>query len=105
MIGSVPGWITWGDMDASQEQRSRNRLFDELVRALQEYLETPTIIIAVFIVLGLLMPFLENAGIPAVDGLRPEGPAELKARPYSRSAADTTELLPESGVPSGESPQ
>jgi hypothetical protein len=72
LLGPPPGGADMRGMrmDASREQRSHNRFFDELVRAYQEYLKIPTFIIAFFIVLGVLLPLLEEMGIPAVDHLR-----------------------------------
>lgn len=57
-------------MDCSREPSNASKFIDELHRAYQEYLGTPTLIIGGFVLLGILMAIIEQAGIPAVDRLR-----------------------------------
>ncbi|TFW09827.1 DUF2254 domain-containing protein, partial [Oxalobacteraceae bacterium OM1] len=57
-------------MDCSREPSNFGKFTDELSRAFHEYLGTPTIIIAAFVVLGIGMAELEQSGIPAVNALR-----------------------------------
>jgi uncharacterized membrane protein len=57
-------------MDCSREPSNAGKFADELRRAYQEYLGTPTLIIIGFVLLGIVMAAVEQAGIPAVDRLR-----------------------------------
>lgn len=56
-------------MNAATEPRGINKFFDEVVRAFQEYLKLPSIVILIFIALGIGIPALEQAGIPLIDTL------------------------------------